>query len=86
MHLIKLFVPSIIPLLISYLNEFSIYFIFSLYGFIAYFSFQCFQSITLYQTYVFLLNKNSIGKIPTNTIYNTTKIIVFVDTLFLAAL
>lgn len=29
-------------------------------------------AITLYQTYVFLLNKNSIGKISTNTIYNTT--------------
>ena len=32
-HLIKLLVPSIIPLLISYLNEFSIYLIFSLYNF-----------------------------------------------------
>lgn len=29
-------------------------------------------AITLYQTYVFLLNKNSIGKISINTIYNTT--------------
>ena len=29
-HLIKLFVPSIIPLFISYLNEFSIYFKLSL--------------------------------------------------------
>ena len=30
-------------------------------------------TITLYQTYVFLLNKNSISQILTNTIYNTTK-------------
>ena len=30
-------------------------------------------TITLYQTYVFLLNKNSISEILTNTIYNTTK-------------
>ena len=29
-------------------------------------------TITLYQTYVFLLNKNSISQILTNTIYNTT--------------
>ena len=31
-----------------------------------------FLTITLYQTYVFLWNKNSISEILTNTIYNTT--------------